>query len=184
MSENYFDQLINFTGKFLKFALLTFTGAFIIAGIVWILYAIFEWICIGISYLKDVVREENVSYSGAITYNNSSTKCPNCHLQIPSGPRCNICGARLKEEQKLIPYPEKKDKNKSDNLDDAEVSVIQYSERKKYQKIRCPYCDSLSKVIQEKDHGVQTRRCRNSHIFMYDYESEMLIQSELNAKYN
>ena len=179
------DKLLQFCGKFLKFALLTFTGVFIIVGIVWVLYAIFEWIYMGISYFMYRMGNgaEVCETKRTLTYSNGTTKCPSCHLQTPCGVRCSVCGAKLPRDQKLISYGKSKN-TKEDDLDSADVSVVQYSERKKYQKIRCPYCNSLSRVIEEKYHGAQTRKCRNNHIFVYNYESEMLIQDELNAKYN
>lgn len=143
--SNNLDQFIGFIGNALKFALLTFTGVFIIIGICWILYRIFEEIYIAVGYVSSQIRQD----------------------EIPQ------------EERKLIP----RKIYKENDLDKAEISVVQYGERKKYQKIRCPYCNALSKVIRERYHGVQTRECRNGHIFVYDYESEMLIQDELNAKY-
>jgi len=182
MYESSIDKFFNFCGKFLKFALLTFTGAFIIAGIIWILYTIYEWVYLRISYLLYKTNyNHNIDATDQLpVYSGGTTRCPNCHLLVPCGPRCSICNTKLSPDQKAI----SRDKKKSDDLDSADVSIIQYSERKKYQKIRCPYCNALSKVIEEKYCGSQTRECRNGHIFVYDYESEMLIQDELNAKYN
>jgi len=183
METNYLNSFFHFCGNFLKFALLVFTGAFIIVGILWILFSIIEWTYIGISYLKDMINNENkpVNPKRTISYKNGTTKCINCHMLTPCGPKCRFCGTKLPEDQKLIPYLKGK---KKDALDSADISVVQYSERKKHQKIRSPYCNALSRVIEERCHGTQTRRCRNDHIFVYSYESEMLIQDKLNAKYN
>lgn len=178
MTENYFDSIMSFFGKFIKFALFVFTGAFIIVGIVWIIFAIFEWIYIGISCIKDYISGDNPDKTKALTHHtNVSVRCPKCHMLVPGGPRCHICGTRLSAELQPVPI------NKSTEVADTkDISVVQYSERKKYQKIKCPYCNSLSTVINE-TYGAQTRKCRNGHIFVYDYESEMLIQDDLNAKY-
>jgi hypothetical protein len=181
MSETYLDNFIGFIFKFLKFALLIFTGAFIIVGTLWIIMCIFEWIYIFGLYIKDRLIGEDTSNFKKLNYNysNSSVRCPNCHLVVPNGPRCNICDIKLPGNLKLIGH--KNEKKSSE--DETDISTEQYSTRKKYQKIKCPYCNSLSKLIKEDYLGSQTRRCRNNHIFVYNYESEMLIQNELNAKY-
>lgn len=181
MTENYFDTIINFFGKFLKFALRIFTGAIIIVGIVWIFFTIFEWLYIGVSWLKDQIinnkpdtNEPNKNRT-LIPYVSGSTKCPNCYILVSDKLECHICGTRLNKKSQPTSI-------KNIYEDAGDVSVVQYSERKKHQRIKCPYCNSQSNVIKE-TLGAQTRECRNGHIFVYDYESEMLIQDDLNAKY-
>lgn len=62
--------------------------------------------------------------------------------------------------------------------------VIQEKTRKKYQKIRCPYCNSTSRIIKDFYNGCQTRRCKQGHIFNYDYGVQAISQKKNNWKHN
>jgi len=55
--------------------------------------------------------------------------------------------------------------------------------RIKYHKIRCPYCQATSKIISEFNKGYQIRKCKNNHIFEYDYGLQAIAQKEYNWKY-
>ena len=145
--------------------------------------SITEWIYILYQYTKDRITDRHQENSDllqlAYRTGEGSIKCPNCHLSVPCGPRCNICGSKLSTEL----YPIVKKQAKVNDSEDTVITTTQYSIRKKYQKIKCPYCNSLSKILKENTHGFQTRICKNDHVFTYNYESEMLVQNDLNAKY-
>lgn len=58
----------------------------------------------------------------------------------------------------------------------------QHGIRKKNQRIRCPHCNSISKVIQELGDGNQYRECRNGHKFLYSYALQAAAQFETNHR--
>ena len=62
----------------------------------------------------------------------------------------------------------------------------QYKSRKKYERIRCPYCNATSRVIREfygkKNTGKQLRKCKNGHQFIYDYLIESIEQWKFTYK--
>ena len=65
------------------------------------------------------------------------------------------------------------------------MNNVQENGRKKYEKIRCPECGGLSRVIQQKRikgfSGFQIRQCSScGFIFEYDY----VIQAQLQNKRN
>ena len=68
---------------------------------------------------------------------------------------------------------EKKKQKKKKSIDNQEKT------RKKYQRITCPHCGTLSKVTKDID-GIQIRICRNDHEFVYNYQVESAVQDRHN----
>jgi uncharacterized Zn finger protein (UPF0148 family) len=62
------------------------------------------------------------------------------------------------------------------------IGHYQVQTRRKYGRVRCPYCGAMSHVVKEHDHGFQVRECHNSHIFTYDYTQEGIYQVYANYK--
>jgi len=58
----------------------------------------------------------------------------------------------------------------------------QHLHRNKYQKIRCPECNSLSKVTDVIFIGIEKRICKNGHKFFYCYILEAIHNLALNYK--
>jgi len=58
----------------------------------------------------------------------------------------------------------------------------QIHNREKYERVRCPYCNAISRVIDEHSYGFQERVCRNGHTFTYDYLLEAYSHLTLNYK--
>jgi hypothetical protein len=58
----------------------------------------------------------------------------------------------------------------------------QYKTRNKYQKIKCPICNSISKAEWTVFFGLQRRRCRKGHVFFYSYFMEALYNWALNYR--
>ncbi|HPB81638.1 MAG TPA: hypothetical protein PK200_06330 [Spirochaetota bacterium] len=54
--------------------------------------------------------------------------------------------------------------------------------RKKHQRIRCPRCNAMSRVMREFAGGLQFRMCRNGHFFVYDYLQEAALQQKTSYK--
>ncbi len=57
----------------------------------------------------------------------------------------------------------------------------QTNTRRKYERIRCPYCNSLSHIVHN-TYGLETRECNQGHFFFYSYTEEMLEQLDINYK--
>ena len=58
----------------------------------------------------------------------------------------------------------------------------QHATRKKYERIRCPLCNSTSIVKKEYFLGAQIRTCKKGHEFYYDYTIEAIKQWKFNYK--
>lgn len=77
-----------------------------------------------------------------------------------------------KEYEKIMSkFDKKKDKAKN-----------QSRTRKKYERIRCPDCGSISKPLREYWGGHQVRKCRNGHKFTYNYTIQAMKQWKFNYK--
>jgi len=58
----------------------------------------------------------------------------------------------------------------------------QYKTRCKHEKIKCPDCGATSRVTTEIYFGIQTRKCKNGHYFIYSYLNEAVHNMLLNYK--
>lgn len=58
----------------------------------------------------------------------------------------------------------------------------QYKTRNKYEKIKCPECNSTSKVIRPLLLGIEKRQCKQGHVFYYSYLHEAITNWALNYK--
>lgn len=54
--------------------------------------------------------------------------------------------------------------------------------RKKYERIRCPYCNSMSHVVSEGLFSTQVRVCKKGHQFAYSYLTQAIEQLAFNYK--
>jgi hypothetical protein len=58
----------------------------------------------------------------------------------------------------------------------------QYKTRKKYEKIKCPQCGSISKAEWTMIWGIQKRICHRGHVFYYAYILEAIQNWALNYR--
>lgn len=182
--EGVLENLVEFFSNFVKFAIGIFTGTLIVVSIVWFIGWLIEKIVYVVKHLFGFIQGEDYILNKETKlindyYRQHGIRCSVCRMWVPDVPICPVCGYK-REEKKLINSKIDTDSTEttSDNL-----SINQYFERKKHQKIRCPWCKTLSKIVEEPYKGHQVRECRNGHLFIYDYEGEMIIQEEPNYKF-
>jgi len=197
---NTLDKLFNFIGSLAKASISLFIGGIIAVGIVWIFKTIIEVIIVvlktiwkffcllfGIKTKQHYIEKEAnevIEY-----YKQHGVYCEGCKTWVPKRIRCCNCGEvlnkrlieQIKNEEKM------REQGKVENQEivpHESLNIEQYYKRKKYQKIRCPFCNAMSKVVEELYKGHQIRECHNGHIFNYDYESEMALHEDIHWKYS
>ena len=87
--------------------------------------------------------------------------------------------AKQKEKKQKEKKQKEKKQKKQQAKKESKPIDDQARTRKKYQRITCPHCGAFSKVTKNIE-GLQIRKCKNNHEFVYNYKVESAIQDRYN----